>query len=113
MSYPEWVSGWLEAPHARPDLLVIGFDGKIPVAVSSIIVSEDGTAHDHMSGVVASRRGRGPGLAVKVEALRRASAAGVSEIRTENHARNAPMSAINERLGYRRLPGWIEVARTA
>jgi len=56
-------------------------------------------------------RGRGLGLAVKVEAPRRAKAAGMRELRTDNHSRNAPMLAINTRLGYRRLPGWIEVVR--
>jgi GNAT superfamily N-acetyltransferase len=110
-SYEEWVGAWLEAPHSRPDLVVVAFDGEEPVAVSSIIVTVDGTALNQMSGVRRSHRGLGLGLAVKVEALRRAREAGITEIRTDNHVRNAPMLAINARLGYRRLPGYIELAR--
>jgi hypothetical protein len=47
--------------------------------------------------------------AVKVEAVRRAQAAGFTHVRTDNHERNAPMLAINDRLGYRRLPAVIEL----
>jgi GNAT superfamily N-acetyltransferase len=112
-TYEEWVSGWLEAPHSRPDLLAIAFDGDRPVAVSSIIVMPDGTAFNHMSGVLASHRGQRLGLAVKVEALRLAQEAGIGEVRTDNHARNGPMLAINARLGYRPRPNFIELARAA
>jgi GNAT superfamily N-acetyltransferase len=110
-SFEEWVGAWLIAPHSRPDLIVVAFDAAEPVAVSAIIVNVDGTALNHMSGVRRSHRGRGLGLAVKVEALRRAKEAGITEIRTDNHVRNAPMLAINAHLGYQRLPGYIELAR--
>lgn len=112
-SFEEWVAAWLEAPHSRSDLVVVAFDAGEPVAVSSIIVSADGTALNHMSGVRRSHRGLGLGLAVKVEGLRRAKEAGITEIRTDNHSRNAPMLAINARLGYRSLPGYIELARVS
>jgi ribosomal protein S18 acetylase RimI-like enzyme len=111
ITYEQWTGGWLGAPHSRPDLIVVGLDGDEPVAVSSIIVTPSGDAINYMSGVAAAYRGRGLGLAVKVEALRRAKAAGITEVLTENHTRNGPMLAINERLGYRRLPALIEFAR--
>lgn len=113
VSYQEWVGRWIEAPYSRSDLLVMALAGQEPVAVSAISVSSDGVAHNLMTGVARSHRGRGLGLAIKVEALRRAKDAGLPSVRTENHWRNASMLAINERLGYRRLPGWIEVVRDA
>jgi GNAT superfamily N-acetyltransferase len=107
MTYDAFLSTWLEAPHSRPDLLVIGFDGDEPVAVSMVNVYPNGTGYNWMTGTLASHRGHGLGLAVKVEALRRAREAGVAEVRTDNHERNAPMLAINRRLGYQTLPAIV------
>lgn len=111
MTYDAFAASWLEAPHSRRDLLVIAFDGAEPVAVSTINVYPGGNGYNWMTGVRSSHRGRGLGLAVKVEALRRAKAAGVTEIRTDNHERNAPMLAVNRRLGYRTLPAIVWLVR--
>ena len=111
MTYDAFVSTWLEAPHSRPDLLVIGFDGDEPVAVSMVNVYPNGTGYNWMTGTMPSHRGHGLGLAVKVEALRRAKVAGVAEVRTDNHERNAPMLAINRRLGYTFLPAIVWLVR--
>ncbi len=111
MTYDAFVSTWLAAPHSRPDLLVIGFDGDDPVAVSMVNVYPNGNAYNWMTGTMPSHRGRGLGLAVKVEALRRARDAGVTEVRTDNHERNAPMLAINRRLGYQTLPAIVWMVR--
>jgi GNAT superfamily N-acetyltransferase len=64
-----------------------------------------------MTGTMPAYRGQGLGLATKVEALRRAKAAGVTEVRTDNHERNAPMLAINRRLGYQTLPAIVWLVR--
>jgi ribosomal protein S18 acetylase RimI-like enzyme len=111
MTYDAFVSTWLEAPHSRPDLLVIGFDGDEPVAVSMVSVYPNGTGYNWMTGTMPAYRGQGLGLATKVEALRRAKAAGVTEVRTDNHERNAPMLAINRRLGYQTLPAIVWLVR--
>lgn len=110
-TYAEWVAGWLESPYARPDLLAIAFDGDAPVALSYVTVGPDGTGFNHMTGVLPGYRGRQLGLAVKVEALRLAKECGVMEVRTNNHSGNGSMLAINARLGYRRLVGYIEFVR--
>jgi GNAT superfamily N-acetyltransferase len=110
-TYEEWVGTWLASPYARPGLVAIAFDGDMPIAVSSIIVARDGTAYNELTGVRAAHRGQGLGLAVKIEALRLAKAAGVREVRTSNHQANAPMIAINARLGYRQLPAYVELVR--
>lgn len=111
LTYAEWERLWLEGPHARPDLLAIALADEMPVAVSYVIVFADGTAYNHTTGVAREYRGRSLGLAIKVEALRLAKAAGLSHIRTDNHARNAPMLAINARIGYRPLPAYIDLVR--
>jgi GNAT superfamily N-acetyltransferase len=110
-TYEEWVAAWLAGLYARPQLIAIAFDGDTPIAVSNIIVAPDGTGYNELTGVRADYRAQGLGLAVKVEALRRAKAAGVREVRTSNHQANAPMLAINARLGYRELPAYVELVR--
>jgi GNAT superfamily N-acetyltransferase len=111
MTYEEWAAFAIDGPHARLDLFVLALDGDRPVALSSILGLSGGFAYNAMTGVHRDYRGMRLGLAVKVEALRRAQAAGFAHVRTDNHQRNAPMLAINERLGYRRLPAVIELER--
>ncbi len=55
------------------------------------------------TGVVRSHRGIGLGLLMKRHALARAAAAGITRVVTHNDETNAPMLAINRRLGYEPL----------
>lgn len=111
MTYDEFVASWLEAHHSRPDLLTLALDHGRPVAASVINVQSDGSGFNWMTGVDPAHRGRGLGLAVKVDSLRRAKEAGVTFVRTTNHERNAPMLAINRRLGYETLPAIVWLIR--
>jgi GNAT superfamily N-acetyltransferase len=111
MTYEEWAAFAIGGPHARLDLFVLALEGDQPVALSSVLGLPGGFAYNAMTGVHRDYRGMKLGLAVKVEALRRAQAAGFTHVRTDNHQRNAPMLVINERLGYRRLPAVIELER--
>jgi GNAT superfamily N-acetyltransferase len=52
------------------------------------------------TGVRQGYRGRGVATALKVRAIRAARERGVQVLETENAARNAPMLAINRKLGY-------------
>lgn len=111
MTYDEFVASWLEAPVSRPDLLSVALDDGTPVAASVINATSDGSGFNWMTGVDPAHRGRGLGLAVKVDSLRRAKEAGFTEVRTTNHERNAPMLAINRRLGYETLPAVVWLVR--
>jgi RimJ/RimL family protein N-acetyltransferase len=53
------------------------------------------------TGVLRAHRGRGFGLLMKQHSLAWAAAAGITRVVTQNDETNAPMLAINERLGYR------------
>jgi GNAT superfamily N-acetyltransferase len=59
--------------------------------------------HD-MTAVVRDRRGRGLARALKQATIRWAIANGLDALRTGNDVENAPMRAVNSRLGYRPLP---------
>lgn len=60
-----------------------------------------------LTGVVPGWRRRGIALALKLRGIRWAKANGWTEIETGNATSNRPMLAINEALGFRKLPAWI------
>jgi ribosomal protein S18 acetylase RimI-like enzyme len=112
LDYRQWAEGWLERPGFRPHLLALVLAGETPVALSHVSLLPDGSGHNPLTGVARAYRGRGLGLAVKVEALRCARAAGLRAVSTHNHTTNAPMLAINQRLGFKRQPGLIGFVRS-
>ena len=61
---------------------------------------EDGRAETQMTAVRRDRRGRGLAYAVKVASLRRARDAGLRTMLTANDLGNAPMLAVNRKLGF-------------
>ena len=56
-------------------------------------------------------RGRGIALALKLRTIRFALEHGYTTIRTDNDTRNAPMLAINDKLGFERQPALISVVK--
>jgi GNAT superfamily N-acetyltransferase len=62
--------------------------------------SETGRAHNMFTGTLRAYRGRGLGLAVKLASIHWAAAHGATMMATHNDETNAPMLAINRRLGY-------------
>lgn len=56
-------------------------------------------------------RGRGLARAIKLQSLAQAVELGVPFVYTDNDSENAPMLHINERLGYRRRPGFVNLLK--
>ena len=74
------------------------------------LLEETGShGYNAFTGVRSEHRGRGLALNLKLSAIEQARARGLSKIITNNLSTNAPMLAVNDRLGYRRLPGiwWL------
>lgn len=67
-----------------------------------------GVAEHYMTGVKRTWRGRGIARALKQAQIRAAQAAGYERLRTQNDLANAPMRAVNERLGYRSRLEWVQ-----
>ncbi|HEY6594104.1 MAG TPA: GNAT family N-acetyltransferase [Asanoa sp.] len=96
---------WLAHSWRRPDVdralttvvLVVG------VAAAYTIAQTDRTDRywSSMTGTGSAFRGRGLATLAKRESLRRAREAGYRIAYTANDAANAPMIAVNEKLGYR------------
>lgn len=109
-TYEEWEQELLATPYFSPETLILAVDGDQPVAICFLTV--DGSrAHNHFTAVARSHRGRGIAWNIKLESLRMVRDLGVRELRTENNTGNAPMLAINERLGFTRAPGYVRFGR--
>ena len=57
--------------------------------------------------MLAAHRGRGVATLVKLASLRYLKQHGYTEARTHNDTANPPILALNKKLGYRPLPGWL------
>jgi GNAT superfamily N-acetyltransferase len=91
---------WADPLH-RPDLGRAVVDGAGTVAAFAEITAAQGRAWNAMTGTLPSHRGRGLARLVKAHALAACAAAGITTCSTANDDANAPMLAVNDRLGYR------------
>ncbi|UNZ20151.1 GNAT family N-acetyltransferase [Streptomyces sp. 891-h] len=98
--FPEWLRHNWQRPDWNAELSsVVLVDGQ----VAAYSVAQTDGVDRYWSGMTGTRRAfRGRGLArlAKLAALRRARAAGYAHAYTGNDAGNAPMLAVNRRLGY-------------
>ncbi|BCJ38771.1 hypothetical protein Athai_62740 [Actinocatenispora thailandica] len=96
--------GWLASAWQPPDTdrelsMAAVVDGT--VAAFTLAQTDPPRYWSGMTGTRRAYRGRGLGTLVKVASLRRAVERGLTEAFTGNDEQNAPMLAINARLGYR------------
>ena len=75
-------------------------DGDAAAVSLCIADPESGRGDEHVHRHAPHYRGRGLALAVKLASIHWAAANGVTLLVTTNDATNAPMLAINRRLGY-------------
>jgi len=101
MTYETWRRHLWENPDKDRELSMVALaDG---VVVGSTFLHADrasGRGANGGTGVIRAFRGQGIGLLMKQHSLARGAAAGITRVITENDETNAPMLAINARLGY-------------
>jgi GNAT superfamily N-acetyltransferase len=96
----------------QPAGILLAADGDewVGLAVVTFTPGEDNDqAYNAHTGVLRSHRGRGVAQALKLLSVRAARAMGAKSVRTDNDETNAPMLAINRKLGYVPQPGWYRL----
>jgi len=100
-TFDEWRAETIDSPLIDPDASVVVFEGDEPVALAWLYSDRDGKrAEALMAATRRDRRGRGLATLAKIESARRAAALGITRILTSNNRENAPMLAVNRKLGF-------------
>jgi GNAT superfamily N-acetyltransferase len=110
--YDEWVKSFLEHPLFTLDGSFVAYVDGNPAACSMLVVDlESHRAASMFTGTVPEYRGRGLGLVAKLASIQWAVANGITQMATSNDETNAPMLAINRRLGYKPAGRRVEFSR--
>ena len=104
--FEEWRHFVCEASWYRADGQIIAAHGDEWIGMAAVgYFAETNSMYNMVTGVDRAHRGRGVALALKLLAIRCARRYGAVYIRTHNDSENAPILAINRKLGYQPQPG--------
>jgi GNAT superfamily N-acetyltransferase len=110
--FDEWRGHVLEHPLFASEGSFVAMVDEVAAAVSLLVADpESGRGMNMFTGVLRAYRGRGLALAVKLATTHWAAANGITQIVTDNDETNAPMLAINRRLGYEPVGRRVEYLR--
>ncbi|MEM7115232.1 MAG: GNAT family N-acetyltransferase [Chloroflexota bacterium] len=99
--YEAWRTIVLDADWFNPDEQFVAVEGETLVGLSSVSYKADKqTAETILTGVARTHRRRGIALALKLAIIRYVRGRGATRLSTENDSNNAPMLAINRKLGF-------------
>lgn len=113
-SYETFLATTARGSLSLPDAYFLAKIGEMYVGESVLkrSVSDERWLHQELTGVVPAFRGLGIATALKLRTIEYAQRGGYREIQTRNNDRNAPMLAINAKLGFVRQPAWVEFEKT-
>jgi GNAT superfamily N-acetyltransferase len=98
-TFEEYVAERFDSPSYDPAGMVVAVDDGAWVGMAATSL-HDGYAFSDMTGVLRSHRGRGLSLVMKLLAIRFVREQGLRWLRTFQHPDNAPVIAMNRRLGF-------------
>jgi mycothiol synthase len=106
-NYDNFRANTLDAPSTKPDASFIARKAGRMVGMTSLELLPNAIGITGMTGVLREHRGQGVAMALKLASFRYLQANGYHEARAHNDTANPPILALNQKLGYRRLPGWL------
>lgn len=96
----------------RPDGQIVAASGDTWVGMAAVGYFEaTNSMYNMITGIEPAWRGKGIALALKLLAVACARRYGAAYITTNNDSENAPMLAINRKLGYQPEPGFYRMVR--
>ena len=112
-SYEQWKAFELKNPNLLPEGYMIAKDGSKYVGLSTVwrIDKEPRSLIQGNTGVRREYRGRGIAVALKLRVIDFARRNGYEKLKTWNASDNAPMLAVNTKLGFKREVGWITLEK--
>jgi GNAT superfamily N-acetyltransferase len=112
MPFEQWREMVYTASWYRADGHIAAVDSAtgewVGLAAVGVFPDRD-SAHHMITGVDRKYRGQGLALALKLLSLRCARRYGVARVTTNNDSQNAPILAINRKLGYQPDPGFYRM----
>lgn len=114
LTYEQWETFSLKNPQLLPEGYIIARDGPNYVGMSNVfrIDTEPGVLQQDDTGVIQEYRGRGIATALKLKVIEYGKKHGYRMVKTWNDSVNAPMLAVNTKLGFKRQVGWIMMEKT-
>ncbi|MBA2297889.1 MAG: GNAT family N-acetyltransferase, partial [Actinobacteria bacterium] len=102
LEYEQWLHDYWEYPDLDLDVARAAVVDGQAVAITFVTLDHDShRALNSYTGTLRAYRGRGLARLTKLSVVRRLAELNVALVLTENDETNAPMLAINDRLGYR------------
>lgn len=102
ISLEDWAAEFWRTPMVDADASLVALvEGDLAGVTMIRVDRPSGRAQNNLCGVRRPHRGRGLALLLKSHSLRRAAELGATIALTDNDETNAPMLAVNARLGYR------------
>lgn len=103
--------GFFETPRWDSAGVILAIDGDKWAAMAHVQRQNNGELGNGLTAVSREYRGRGLALAVKIKSMEYAKQQGADYIRTNNHATNERMLAVNRKLGYQPEPGVYHIEK--
>ena len=94
-----------DTPGALMDGTILALEGERWIGLTALARVQADTYQHYITGVERPYRGHAVGLALKLLAVRWAKRHGIARLYVTNDEANAPMLAINRKMGYQPLPG--------